>query len=232
MKRISAILIAVLFAMSAFAGCTKEENAKGTDAVSTAKVGDKVVIGKYEQDNKTDNGEEGISWIVLAVQDGKTLLISEKVLEAKPYNVKKVNVTWEKCTLRKWLNEDFFNSAFTSKEKKSIIETTVKNSDNPKYGTPGGNDTQDKLFLLSFGEAKKYLKNQDAYKAKGTAFAKKNGLKVVKESLYAGNSGWWLRSPGLYPYDAGYVNYDGLVYNELYVSYKLFGARPAMWLEQ
>lgn len=232
MKRVAAILIALLIPLSLFAGCAEEPPVKGTVKVSAAKVGEKVSIGKYEQDNNTKNGEENIIWIVLAVKDGKTLLISEKVLAAKQYNEKKVDITWEKCTLRKWLNGEFFDNAFESKEKKAIVETKVLNEDNPDYGTSGGKETQDKIFLLSFDEADKYFKDKDTRKAKGTEYAKKNGLKLATESLYAGNSGWWLRSPGLYPYDAGSVNYDGVVYPEVYVSYKLFGARPAMWVEQ
>ncbi|MEI6579980.1 MAG: DUF6273 domain-containing protein, partial [Eubacteriales bacterium] len=178
------------------------------------------------------NGKENITWLVLAVEDGKALLISEKVLEAKPYNDKKIDMTWETCTLRKWLNDDFLKDAFKIKERDLIIESTLLNKDNPKYGTPGGKDTKDKVFILSFAEAKKYFANAKAYKAKGTEFAKTNGLKIVTDNLYLGNSGWWLRSPGLYPYDACYVNYDGLVYNELYVNYMNFGARPSVWVKQ
>lgn len=40
------------------------------------------------------------------------LLLSEKSLDEKPYNMKAANVTWETCTLRDWLNNTFIHEAF------------------------------------------------------------------------------------------------------------------------
>ena len=98
----------------------------------------------------------------------------------KPYNEEWTDVTWETCTLRTWLNEDFYTTAFSKKERGYIAETLVKNEDNPEYGTVGGNDTRDKVFLLSIGEATTYFDpDPDAYgparRAKVTEYAKAQG---------------------------------------------------------
>ena len=69
--------------------------------------GDIITFGKYEQDNKKSNGKEDIEWIVLAREGNKVLVLSRYALASKPYNNKKTDVTWETCSLRKWLDKDF-----------------------------------------------------------------------------------------------------------------------------
>jgi len=232
MKKITAMLVSVLLIVTVFAACGKEETPEGITPIGQAKAGDKVNLGTYEQDNNADNGKEKITWIVLAVEGKKTLLVSEKVLDTKTYNNERADVTWESSTMRTWLNEDFIKAAFTAKETKNIIETVVVNPDNAKYKTPGGNETNDKLFLLSFEEAEKYFTTDEARRSKGTEFAKNNGLKLDDSILYSGNSVWWLRTPGLKANHACYVNNDGVIYQTSFVDMLNFGIRPAMWIEQ
>ena len=74
------------------------------------KVGDYVNFGTYEQDNNTSNGKEEVEWLVLEVKDGKALIISKYALDCKPYNTGLTGATWETCTLRKWLNNNFINA--------------------------------------------------------------------------------------------------------------------------
>ena len=81
-------------------------------SLKTAEVGDFIAFGKYEQDNDTTNGKEDIVWTVLEIKDGKALIMSAYCLDNKQYNTSKAYVTWETCTLRKWLNNDFINAAF------------------------------------------------------------------------------------------------------------------------
>ncbi|HZK39560.1 MAG TPA: DUF6273 domain-containing protein, partial [Clostridia bacterium] len=211
-KRMIAILVSVLLFATALTACGKEELPEGITSLGKAKVGDIVNLGSYEQDNNTENGKEEVTWLVLAVDGKKTLLISEKVLDTKKYNDEKVDITWENSSMRTWLNNDFLKAAFTKKEAKKIIETTVKNADNAKHETPGGNDTKDKIFLLSMDEAEKYFETDELRRSKGTEFAASSGLKLDKSILYAGNSVWWLRTPGLKAYHACYVNNDGVIY--------------------
>ncbi|MEI6579041.1 MAG: DUF6273 domain-containing protein [Eubacteriales bacterium] len=210
----------------------EEKNVK-LAAISKAKVGFIVFYGYFEQDNNLINGRDEIAWLVLAVEDGKALLISEKILDAMPYNIHNENITWENSSIRSWLNDGFYNSSFTSTEKLAVATTKVINNDNPIDNTPGGNDTQDKVFLLSYKEVKKYFVSDSTRQTKGTDFAKTNGLNVSEDSFYLGNGNWWLRSPGYYPYDAGLVTYDGKVidydYNNGAYSTDV-GVRPAIWV--
>ncbi len=158
--------------------------------------------------------------------------MSEKVLDTKKYNDEKVDITWENSTLRAWLNKEFLEAAFTKKELKDVVENTVINSDNAKHNTPGGNDTQDKIFLPSIDEAEKYFETDELRRAQGTEFAASSGLKLDKSILYAGNSVWWLRTPGLKAFHACYVNNDGVIYPTVNVNIENFGVRPAMWVKQ
>ena len=94
-------------------------------------------------------------WRILDVDSeaDTALLIADNTEYAGPYHEKWGEVTWKTCTLRKWLNGDFYKSEFSEKEKKAIIETNLENPNNPEYGTPGGNNTKDRVFLLSIDEA-------------------------------------------------------------------------------
>ena len=190
-------------------------------------VGDTVVFGDYHG---------AVEWLVLDKKDGKALLISKYCLDAKPYNEKYEPVTWETCTLRKWLNGEFIHETFTEEEKALICDTYLQNPDNPEYGTDGGNDTIDKVFLLSIGEATKYFSNDEARMISATDYAKGQG--AYESILYDGNSRWLLRSPGRNNHNAtcvdanGTINYVGESVNNN--TYNVFsyenGIRPAMWI--
>jgi len=120
---------------------------------------DVVKFGSYEQDG-IDNGTEAIEWYVVAREDGKALLLSRYVLKLGSYhNDDKTseNITWETCTLRSWLNNNFYEEAFIDNEKILINESPLINNDNPAWGTVGGNDTIDKVFILSIDEIAKYF---------------------------------------------------------------------------
>ncbi|MBQ6877348.1 MAG: PASTA domain-containing protein [Oscillospiraceae bacterium] len=200
---------------------------------SGVKVGDIVTFGSYEQDNNFENGAEAIEWQVLEVKDGKALVISKYGLDCKPYNDSKVNVTWEACSLRKWLNSEFLNDAFNAEEKKSVCTTKLSTPDNPKYGTNGGNDTEDKVFLLSFEEGEKYFPKKEERECELTEYAKQK-----EDSIW-----WWSRSPG-YPQNCAAAlnnHYDtyGLYFasnnvvtkNGIDVN-KTVAVRPAMWVDE
>lgn len=193
-----------------------------------AKAGDYVFFGAYEQDNNTANGKEDIEWLVLEVKDGKALVISKYTLDCKPYNTSYTDVTWETCTLRKWLNNDFINAAFSDDEKAMIPTVTVSADKNPDYSTNLGNATQDQVFLLSITEANKYFSSDSARQCKSTDYAVDNGA-LESDS---GNCWWWLRSPGYIQNYAAYVNNDGAVYeNGNYVYLDTYAVRPALWID-
>ena len=115
-----------------------------------------VVFGAYEQDDDLMNGPEPIEWEVLDVNEKGTLLISRYVLDAQAYNEELVDITWAECTLRQWMNDDFLNSAFTTAEQEYINEVTIPNPDSSTWGTPGGEDTTDRIFALSTDEVEYY----------------------------------------------------------------------------
>lgn len=196
--------------------------------LAKAKPGDTVFLGTYEQDNNTSNGKEDIAWLVLEVKDGKALVVSKYALDCKQYNKSNTDVTWETCTLRKWLNNDFINAAFSSYEKAMIPTVTVsadKNSTNP------GNATQDQVFLLSITEANKYFGSDSARQCKPTDYAFANGAYFNSVN---GNCWWWLRSPGVTQYSAhsaAYVHSSGGVYESgSDVDIGTSAVRPAMWI--
>ena len=196
--------------------------------LAKANPGDTVFFGAYEQDNNTSNGKEDVEWLVLEVKDGKALVVSKYALDCKQYNTSNTDVTWETCTLRKWLNNDFINAAFSSYEKAMIPTVTVsadKNSTNP------GNATQDQVFLLSITEANKYFGSDSARQCKPTDYAFANGAYVNSVN---GNCGWWLRSPGVTQYSAhsaAYVHNSGGVYESgCDVNIGTSAVRPAMWI--
>lgn len=117
---------------------------------------DSVSLGAYEQDNVYTDGKEKIEWIVLEIDEAErnVLLLSKYVLDCEPYDSSDSEVTWAECSLREWLNGEFFNSAFSQMEQSIIAETatTVKASDI---------ETNDKVFLLSAEETRAYFEQRE-----------------------------------------------------------------------
>ena len=206
-------------------------------------VGDIITIGHYEQDNNTANGKEEIEWMVLDVneKDNKALLLSKYGLDAIPYNSGYSGVTWETCTLREWLNNYFYDTAFTHAEQETILMTIVDNSKSQGcsgWSDIGGNNTQDKIFLLSYAEANQYLgvkygnRNNTASRVSPTAYAKQRG--AYTSSNYNTADGdragwWWLRSPGPTRMIAARVSRDGSLLH-YYVQNDSGCVRPALWV--
>ena len=196
--------------------------------LTKAKPGDTVFLGTYEQDNNTSNGKEDIAWLVLEVKDGKALVVSKYALDCKQYNTSSTDVTWETCTLRKWLNNDFINAAFSSYEKAMIPTVTVSADKNPDYSANPGNATQDQVFLLSITEANKYFNSTGARQCEPTDYAVANGS---WESDSGNFCWWWLRSPGITQDSATYVYSGGDVIEPgNAVDIGTSAVRPAMWI--
>lgn len=194
-------------------------------ALQSAAIGSYITFGKYEQDNDSDNGAETIEWLVLAKEDDKILVISRFGLDCHEYNPSE-NITWENCSLRAWLNDTFYNSAFSSGEQSAILLSTVPAEANPIYETPAGNDTSDRVFLLSIGEAKKYFADNDARICPASAY-----VASKTDNLLEGNCWWWLRSPGYALTNAAGVNgWGGVGDQETRVWSKTGVVRPAMWI--
>lgn len=184
----------------------EDDNMIAAAAARDAKfaVGNYVTFGTYPQ-TKAGNDATPIEWLVLARDGDKALLISRYALDAQPYNKDYTSVTWETCTLRTWLNGTFYNKAFSSAEQAAILTTNVDNSKNQCYSgwsTSGGNNTQDKVFLLSYAEANKYFgvtyDNSSNTKSRvaPTAYAIAQGAwtdSFDKTADRADAGHWWLR---------------------------------------
>lgn len=203
-------------------------------------VGNYVTFGTYPQ-TKAGNDATPIEWLVLARDGDKALLISRYALDAQPYNKDYTSVTWETCTLRTWLNGTFYNKAFSSAEQAAILTTNVDNSKNQCYSgwsTSGGNNTQDKVFLLSYAEANKYFgvtyDNSSNTKSRvaPTAYAIAQGAwtdSFDKTADRADAGHWWLRSPGNYRDYAASVYTNGSLFGAN-VDANSGSVRPALWV--
>lgn len=197
--------------------------------LQSAEVGDYVIFGEYEQDNDTSNGKEKIEWLVLGRKGGKILVISKYALDYQEYNTSRNDVTWETCTLRRWLNGTFMSAAFSDEEKSMISTVMVYADKNSDYSTDPGNTTQDQIFLLSITKANKYFSSNSERQCKATAYAEAQGVYVNDDN---GNCWWWLRSPGNAQISAALVSNDGDVCGVgLYVNLSNIAVRPALWID-
>ena len=194
-----------------------------TKWMASCSVGETVFFGSYEQDNNTSNGKEDIEWKILAKENNRILVISLYALESKPYNKTDQSITWENCTLRKWLNETFINKAFTDQERAMIPCVVVSASKNPKYDTDPGNDTMDQVFLLSVTEVKKYMSSDKS--CVPTDYCIAQGVFVRK----SGTTAWWLRSPGELSSTVAYAETGGVT--DMLSSHETFAVRPCIWID-
>ncbi|MCQ2527648.1 MAG: DUF6273 domain-containing protein [Saccharofermentans sp.] len=170
-------------------------------------VGDIITFGNY--------GDEAITWRVLDKEDGKVLLITENELTEKKYHDSGVSVTWESSTLRAWLNSDFYNEAFSPDEQDEILTTTVIAAPNPEYNIDPGNDTQDKVYLLSIDEVNKYFNSDES--------------RTI--SSEGSTNCWWLRTPGNCDYFAAFVDGSGTIWYDGNAAVNGYNVvRPAMWI--
>ena len=197
--------------------------------------GDKILFGNYE-------------WRVLEVQNNTALIITEYIIEQRAYHNAYKDITWADCSLRKYLNNEFYDR-FSAAEKSRIIPVLNKNPDNQWYGTKGGTDTQDSIFLLSieetvcryFGDSSSKLyspgKNQRYWFERKD---KNNSKRIARlEKRKEGSWWWWLRSPGRVSIKAVYIHGDGnigiqgnnILKGNISDGECKGGVRPALWLK-
>ena len=197
--------------------------------------GDKISFGNYD-------------WRVLDIQNGMALIITEYIIDHRSYHNVYKDITWADCSLRKYLNGEFYDQ-FTEEDKSRIIPVLNKNPDNQWYGTKGGTDTQDSIFLLSieetvcryFGDSSSKLyspgKNQRYWFERKD---KNNSKRIARlESRKEGSWWWWLRSPGRVSIKAVYIHGDGnigiqgnnILKGNISDGECKGGVRPALWLK-
>ena len=199
-------------------------NLRSLSEMESVSVGDHFSFGSYPQ---TAKGEvQPIEWRVLDLKDGKALVISEKLLDYVPYNTTRTDMTWNDCSLRKWMNNDFLNKAFSEEEQKKIAPFANENLTN-RYGVEGGKPTYDKIFALNVKQAEQYFSSEN------------DRIAYITDYVYIKSSGneersefWWLRSPGFFAYYASFVYYNGDVYEYgNNVDYDKIAVRPALWVK-
>ena len=242
-------------------GETKYRRLKGEDATYA-------ISGDEEYYDWNDNYKtyhyfkyEPIKWRVLNRDGNDAFLLADVALDNQDYNTKLENVTWESSSMRSWLNgygasvnqpgtdyskKNFINSAFTSTQMNAIKTTSVVNNNNINYVTAGGNNTSDKVFLLSesevyhtnmatgYGFVRDYSTYDEARRSRCSTYAYAMGTwrRYSTDAEYTkhnGNIWWWLRSPGRNSHvaievdDSGWVNKYG---NDVNIYYD--GVRPAL----
>ena len=184
--------------------------------IRNAKVGDSVWFGAYEQDNDLSNGAEDVEWVVLTRDDDGILVISRYALDYMQYSSSTENVSWDTCSLRKWLNETFLRSAFSEDEQNRI------------------RDVIGKVFLLSTPDAYKYMGTDEARRCVPTAYAIAKGAITSSSYQVDGKDtcGWWLRTPYSSNWHAAVITIDGAVSTldvDIWLIY--YGVRPALWID-
>ena len=176
---------------------TKNESQRESSvSISAAATGDNITLG-------------GMTWTILAVDGSNALVLADKCIGEQPYNRQCKEITWENCTLRKWLNDDYYKN-LPEEEKDIIVDVENENPANANTGISGGEKTKDKLFLLSLEEINMYLPN--------------NSDRAIGEY-------WRLRTPGEEQRQAIVINPDGSIdESDCWVEFK-YGVRPAAWIK-
>ncbi len=200
------------------------------------KTGDKVIFGGYE-------------WRVLDIKGKTALIITEHIIEQRSYHDAAGGVTWAESSIRKYLNEVFYEK-FAASDRSRIVPVLNVNINNQWYGSEGGRDTKDSVFLLSIEEAvRKYFGDSGNNLDKRSPrqrywFQRKDDNNKKRRAVYDGYVWWWwLRSPGRDNRRAVYIHGDGNIGIQGNGTYRYGsatihpvtgdnngGVRPALWL--
>lgn len=206
-------------------GCAEEFVNQALTLLNDLKQG---VEHKKETASNTGNADKnyevldiaGMKWLVLDDRDGKQLVITEQVIGNMAFKAAGGDSTWEDSDLRTYLNGEFYESTFSDDEKARIEETNTSTPANSKYGITGGNDTTDRIFVLSAEEAEEYLE----------------GSEYLIATDASGNPAWYhLRTMGEAKDVQACVNVNGEI--DLHgpdggVTNAEGGIRPVMWIRK
>ena len=234
------VLMAGLLPFSAFQKTLRAEADNSGKAIrsGTAHIAgameSNIYFGNYWQSVKSedaaDSNKEPVKWRVLA-NGGNLFVVSDKNLDCVEYNSSAETVTWEECTLRKWLNSKFLDKAFSTQEQGAVLEALVINEDGAK-GSEAGPDTYDKVYLLSIYEV------IDPDLGFPTDWKDKGGTRVALNTEYTKSKramtnsdmsgAWWLRTPGDAKNAANVFNAGNVFVRGGNVNNFIFAVRPAM----
>jgi len=189
-------------------------------------------------------------WKILDVKENRILIISDQIIEQRDYHDKKESITWEQSEIRHYLNNGFLER-FSSSDKEKLLTTHNINADNPWYGSIGGADTDDRVFLLSlneivrlyFGDSSRLLDNPKQNQRYW--FDRKDENNIKRTALFMDSHWWWTRTPGKNNKVAVYIHGDGNIgiqgngisktsFNTLHhiTNSNEGGVRPAIWVKK
>lgn len=206
------------------------------------KAGDILTIGQYEQDDTEGNGIEDLQWLVLERKDNKALVVTKYIIECIPFDENGYTNRWEDCSLRTWINNNFYNTTFSDEEKTKISQTIISTEENPNGESITGKEETDKIFILSISEIDKYFKSAAEKVCLATVHADKSHSISIDGGPYTyvpSECAWWLRIPSGPNCTSGLVGDDGEIYCDGYPGYNGgyippeapgIGVRPAMWI--
>ena len=250
MRRLTALLLAMLIILGTGCAlaetwtcpnCGKTDNTgqfcpdcgKEKPGSTSIQVGDYVYLGHWEQNDYTGDGAESIRWLVLDVNESKLLLLSEKALANLPFNKKSDGTAWAGCSLRRWMNNDFYKAAFNAQEAAAIQTTKVQDTAEHCYSewntaSRFSGITEDKVFCLSYLEACNLLTVQWACCEPTAVVSKsKTRIKLEKDN---GNAycWWWLRTSS---YKNNAMLIAGGSFTSAYEHFDKACVRPALWVD-
>ena len=193
---------------------------------------------------------EPVKWNILDTENGKAFIVSDLLIDSQDYNhtsssragstdyqnnstadnVSPNNYMYS--SIREWLNVSFYNTAFNQLQKDIIDLTRVDNSGTTpviESNNYACENTSDNLFLLSIYEAQTYYSSNSARIAKGTDYAKCQGLWTSNE-----NGCYMLRKPessneklSMQITEEGYIASN----TSKWVIETTTGVRPACWIK-
>ena len=174
------------------------------------------------------SGEFRVPWRILDVDAdlGRVLMITEVCIGDRPWG----HGTWSECSLRKWLNEEFYSS-LPEEARIRVATATVRDIDADK-------NVEDRIFILSVDEVFEYFgderarrcsiaggKNPTTWWMRNLSTGNIKDVRVVDE---AGNASNYIATK--YDYFHGYY-YDIGLGSPTMEGNSSIAVRPALWIQ-
>ena len=165
-----------------------------------------------------------IKWRVVKIRDSKATVLADRMPDSHPFHNCNEDTDWSRCSLRAWLNGEFFLRAFSEDEREALVETVNDNDRNSYYGTDCGPSTLDKVYILSAYEIYASATataygfyagsgiDDPAKRFRSTLYAKCRGAWWSSVNAYRGNSFWMMRTSGYTNASAAYICDFGYLY--------------------
>ena len=174
----------------------------------------KNVIVKFGQYKQRYSDSEKIEWIVLSVDKSKgtVKLLSRYLLDCIQYHTKDTKVSWSDSYIRSWLNNDFYNNAFSYEEQQVIVQTYSSGS----------------LDYVTMLDKKEIESGNFAKGCEATPYAVSKGVDVGSDN---GLSCWWVRADTVPGNTTFWVGIHGGIYTKNRATVKNNGVRPVITVD-